>query len=121
MLIGERLRIIRESKQMSQGDIEKRTGLLRCYVSRVENGHTVPSLETMEKWSKALDISMSQLFAEDGKPAKPLLTVLKNGDSLKLNRAAENHLRRVGTAFAKMQPRYIAIVSGLALKFAAAK
>ena len=47
MLIGARLRQLREQKQMSQGDIEERTGLLRCYVSRVENGHTVPSLETL--------------------------------------------------------------------------
>ena len=48
MLIGARLRQLREQKQMSQGDIEERTGLLRCYVSRVENGHTVPSLETLD-------------------------------------------------------------------------
>jgi transcriptional regulator with XRE-family HTH domain len=47
MLIGARLRQLRDQKQMSQGDIEERTGLLRCYVSRVENGHTVPSLETL--------------------------------------------------------------------------
>jgi transcriptional regulator with XRE-family HTH domain len=44
MLIGERLRTIREAKNLSQGDIEKRTGMLRRYTSRVENGHTVPSL-----------------------------------------------------------------------------
>jgi transcriptional regulator with XRE-family HTH domain len=42
MIIGVRLRELREQKQFSQGDIEKRTGLLRCYISRVENGHTVP-------------------------------------------------------------------------------
>ena len=56
MLIGDRLKAIRESKKFSQGEIEKRTGLLRCYVSRVENGHTVPSIETLEKWTKALEI-----------------------------------------------------------------
>ena len=49
MIIGERLRGFREEKKLSQGDIEQRTGLLRCYVSRVENGHTVPSVETLEK------------------------------------------------------------------------
>ena len=41
MLIGNRLRELRESKTLSQGDIEKRTGLLRCYISRLEKGHTV--------------------------------------------------------------------------------
>lgn len=55
MLVGDRLRALREQKNLSQGHIEKRTGLLRCYVSRVENGHTVPSIETLEKWSRALD------------------------------------------------------------------
>ena len=49
MIIGDRLREMREAKQLSQGDIEKRTGLLRCYISRVENGHTVPAIETLEK------------------------------------------------------------------------
>lgn len=51
MLIGDRLRAMREEKKLSQGDIEKRTGLLRCYLSRVENGHTVPAIETRgKKW-----------------------------------------------------------------------
>ncbi len=49
MIIGDRLREMREEKKLSQGDIEKRTGLLRCYISRVENGHTVPAIETLEK------------------------------------------------------------------------
>jgi transcriptional regulator with XRE-family HTH domain len=118
MLVGERLRAIRESKQLSQGHIEKRTGLLRCYVSRVENGHTVPSIETLEKWTKALEINLSQLFADDGKDAKPLLAS-KNGPAPKLNRKAMNSLRRVEAAFGRMQPRNIAIITGLAQKFAA--
>lgn len=62
MDIGTRLRELREAKEFSQGDIEKRTGLLRCYISRVECGHTVPSLETLEKWARALDLELYQLF-----------------------------------------------------------
>ena len=62
MLIGNRLKELRESKQMSQGDIEKRTGLLRCYISRVENGHTVPALDTLEKMALALEVPMYRLF-----------------------------------------------------------
>src|SRR5260370_35441546 len=50
---------------MSKGDIEKRTGLLRCYLSRVENGHTVPSLETLQKIARALDLQLSECFAEE--------------------------------------------------------
>jgi transcriptional regulator with XRE-family HTH domain len=65
MNIGTTIRDYRLQKGMSQGDIEKRTGLLRCYLSRVENGHTVPSLETLQKIARALDLQLSQFFAED--------------------------------------------------------
>ncbi|HEY9137415.1 MAG TPA: helix-turn-helix transcriptional regulator [Terriglobus sp.] len=65
MNIGTTIRGYRLQKGMSQGDIEKRTGLLRCYLSRVENGHTVPSLETLQKIAAALDLPLSQFFADD--------------------------------------------------------
>jgi transcriptional regulator with XRE-family HTH domain len=68
VLIGDRLRTIREEKKLSQGDIEKRTGLLRCYVSRVENGHTVPAVETIEKFARALEVPIYQLFYDGDKP-----------------------------------------------------
>src|SRR5690242_13228639 len=70
MIIGDRLRALREEKKLSQGDIEKRTGLLRCYISRVENGHTVPAIETLEKWARALNVPLYQLFYE-GKEETP--------------------------------------------------
>jgi transcriptional regulator with XRE-family HTH domain len=68
VLISDRLRSIREEKKLSQGDIEKRTGLLRCYVSRVENGHTVPAVETIEKFARALEVPIYQLFYDGDKP-----------------------------------------------------
>ena len=68
MVISDRSRAIREQKDLSQGDIEQRTGLKRCYVSRVENGHTVPSIETLEKLARALEVPMYQLFYEGEEP-----------------------------------------------------
>ncbi len=68
MIIGDRLRIMREEKKLSQGDIEKRTGLLRCYISRVENGHTVPAVETIEKFARALEVPIYQLFYDGDQP-----------------------------------------------------
>jgi transcriptional regulator with XRE-family HTH domain len=70
MIIGDRLREMREEKKLSQGDIEKRTGLLRCYISRVENGHTVPAIETLEKLARALEVPLYQLFYEGAEPPK---------------------------------------------------
>ncbi len=64
MLIGDRLRAIPEAKGLSQGDIEERTGLLRPYLSRIENGHTVPSVETLEKLPRSLEVPLYQLRFE---------------------------------------------------------
>ena len=68
MLIAERLRALRQQRNMSQGDIEKRTGLLRCYISRVENGHTVPAIETLEKMARAMEVPIYTLFYDGEEP-----------------------------------------------------
>lgn len=60
--------MLREEKKLSQGDIEKRTGLLRCYISRVENGHTVPAVETIEKFARALEVPIYQIFYDGEEP-----------------------------------------------------
>jgi transcriptional regulator with XRE-family HTH domain len=70
MVIGDRLRTLREGKKFSQGDIERKTGLLRCYISRVENGHTVPAIETLEKFARALEVPMYELFYDGEDPPK---------------------------------------------------
>src|SRR5579863_4936089 len=83
MIIGDHLRALREEKKLSQGDIESRTGLLRCYISRVENGHTVPSVETLEKMARALEVPLYQLFYDGEQPPKLLnLPLRKKGEEL---------------------------------------
>ncbi len=70
MIIGERLRALREERNLTQGDIEKRTGLMRFYLSRIENGHTAPSLRTLEKLARALEVPLYQLFYDGKEPPK---------------------------------------------------
>ena len=83
MIIGDRLRAMREEKHFSQGDIEKKTGLLRCYISRVENGHTVPAIETLEKMARALEVPMYRLFYDGEEPPKlPNLPKRKSSDDI---------------------------------------
>jgi transcriptional regulator with XRE-family HTH domain len=83
MIIGDRLREMREGKKLSQGDIEKRTGLLRCYISRVENGHTVPAIETLEKLARAFEVPMYQLFYDGEQPPQlPNLVKRKSSDEI---------------------------------------
>src|ERR1017187_4137156 len=71
MIIGDRLRALREDKKFSQGDIEKRTGLFRCYISRVENGHTVPAIETLEKMARAFEMPLYQVMYDGNEPPEP--------------------------------------------------
>jgi len=83
MIIGDRIRSLRETKELSQGDIEKRTGLLRCYISRVENGHTVPALDTIEKIARALEVPLYQLFYDGEKPPElPKLPKRRSSDDI---------------------------------------
>lgn len=83
MIIGDRLRALREEKKLSQGDIEKRTGLLRCYISRVENGHTVPAIETLEKMARALEVPLYQLFYDgEEPPVLPNLPKRRSGEEI---------------------------------------
>jgi transcriptional regulator with XRE-family HTH domain len=100
MIVGERLKDLREQKNLSQGDIEKRTGLLRCYISRVENGHTVPNVETLEKMARALEIPIYRLFTNDADVKKPNIQ-LQPVPSRAVNTKDERELR----AFAKLLSR----------------
>jgi transcriptional regulator with XRE-family HTH domain len=91
MVISDRLRQLREDKKLSQGDIEKRTGLLRCYISRVENGHTVPAIETLEKLARALEVPLYQLFYDGEEPPKlPNLLKRKTSDEIAWGGSGKN-------------------------------
>ena len=73
MEIGAKLRELREAKNLSQGDIERRTGLIRCFTNRVEHGHTVPSIGTLEKYARALEIPLYRFFTDEESVVKPKL------------------------------------------------
>jgi transcriptional regulator with XRE-family HTH domain len=79
MIIAERLRALREEKHLSQGEVERRTGLLRCYISRVEHGNTVPSIETLEKFARAFDMKLYQLLYDGPEPPEP--RIVEDGGS----------------------------------------
>ncbi len=114
MVIGEQLKALREQKNLSQGDIEKRTGLLRCYISRVENGHTVPSVETLEKLARAFEVPMYRLFTDDDHVKKPNLPA----EAIR-NRAANSKEARLIRAFAKLLARMTNEERGLLFHLAA--
>jgi len=103
MIIGDRLKTLREAKDLSQGDIEQRTGLLRCYVSRVENGHTVPSVETLEKFARALEVPLYHLMFDGDKPPAPPKSIKRSAeDSLESSRSGALLMRKMLPLLAKM-------------------
>ena len=101
MVIGDRLRALREEKKYSQGDVEEKTGLLRCYISRVENGHTVPSVETLEKFARALEIPMYQLLYDGDKPPE-LPNLLKRKTAGELAWGSSGRDARMLTKFRRL-------------------
>jgi transcriptional regulator with XRE-family HTH domain len=115
MLIGKRLKEIRESKNLSQGHIEQRTGLLRCYTSRVENGHTVPSVQTLEKYATALEIPLYRFFYDGKKPIKPNLPK-GNNDWAPWGVTGKDHrqLRLFAKALSRMDERNKNLLFGMA-------
>jgi transcriptional regulator with XRE-family HTH domain len=118
LMIGERLRTIRESKNLSQGDIEKRTGLIRCYTSRVENGHTVPSIETLAKYAQALDIPLYQIFYDGEAEPKKIKGLNLNGGKLSLGERRE--IESLGRKFTKLKERDKGLVRLMIAKLAQA-
>lgn len=120
MVIGERLRQIREAKNLSQGEVEKRTGLLRCYTSRVENGHTVPSLETLEKYARSLEIPTYRLFYEgNGSPQKLKVSLTKPNDNAWGATGKEHEeLRRFAKLLSRLDERQRQLILKTALQMA---
>ena len=110
MNIGTTIRGYRLQKGMSQGDIEKRTGLLRCYLSRVENGHTVPSLEPLQKIARALDLQLSEFFAEE--------TIGKEMSGLNLNEDEIRFLTQVQRYSAHLSDSDRRLLLAMVRKFA---
>jgi transcriptional regulator with XRE-family HTH domain len=117
MVIGEKLKTLREQKNMSQGDIEKRTGLLRCYISRVENGHTVPSVDTLEKMAQALEVPMYRLFTDEAHikvPNIPTEVIPRRPTNSK----EESVLRSFAKLFARMDEKSRGLLFHMASKMA---
>jgi transcriptional regulator with XRE-family HTH domain len=119
MVIGDRLKELRQSKELSQGDIEKRTGLLRCYISRVENGHTVPAVATLEKMARALEVPMYRLFHE-GEAAVSIRTSKRTAGGQEWGSKGNeaDYLSKLCRLLAKMEPNDQKLLLHMARKVA---
>ncbi|HWY44741.1 MAG TPA: helix-turn-helix domain-containing protein [Candidatus Sulfotelmatobacter sp.] len=116
MDVGDRLKQFRELRGLSQGKIEERTGLLRCYISRVENGHTVPSVGTLEKFARALDMPLYQLLYEGEKPPKSLKTQAQEIDDWASRGKGRRIFSKLQNALQKMSESDRALLLYIAAK-----
>jgi transcriptional regulator with XRE-family HTH domain len=121
MIVGERLRSIRESKNMSQEEIEKRTGLLRCYISRVENSHTVPAIETLEKLARALEMPLYEVLYDGEAPPQP--SGGNESENMLWGNSGKDarYLRKLRPHLAKMRPRDRRLILSIIEKMAETK
>ena len=117
MVIGDKLKELRVTKKLSQGDIEKRTGLLRCYISRVENGHTVPSVDTLEKMARALQVPMYRLFTDEVRIEKPKISFSKTEPAH--NAKQDSKLRPFVKALSRLTDKDQRLLLHMASKMAA--
>jgi len=119
MLIGQKLREIREAKGMSQVEIAEATGLVQPYVSRVENGHTIPGVETLEKWASALKVPLYQILYDGEEPPKPLKLSGNHNRELWGNSARDSHdLKRLRQFLSKMNEQERGLLLSLAGRMA---
>jgi transcriptional regulator with XRE-family HTH domain len=118
VILGERLRAIREEKKLSQGDMERKTGLRRSYISRVENGHTIPAIETLEKIARALDVPMYAIFYEGEKPPEPPKFSSETRDQWGSAGKDARFLNRLQKFLSAMDERQRRILMAVAVKMA---
>jgi transcriptional regulator with XRE-family HTH domain len=116
MVIGDRLRELREARELSQDDIEKRTGLLRSYMSRVENNHTVPSVATLEKLARALEVPMYRLFHSGTASPDVRKLKLEDDDGWGLTGRDRAYLSQLAKALSQMTPADRSLLFAVARK-----
>jgi transcriptional regulator with XRE-family HTH domain len=122
MILGERIRLFREAKDLSQGDVEDRTGLRCCYISRVERGRTVPSLETLEKFARALGIQVYQFFVRlEGQTDNHETRATNRHSSLAARTKEERDIERFRVLLAKMPESRRSLLLLMALQLAKRK
>jgi transcriptional regulator with XRE-family HTH domain len=62
MIIGERLRAIRNQKKLTYRALERSCGISKTYISRIEQGHIIPSVDELEAIAKGLEVPLHELF-----------------------------------------------------------
>jgi transcriptional regulator with XRE-family HTH domain len=107
MEIGQKSRDLREAKRLSQGDMGRRSGLLQCYVSRVERGRAIPGVETLEKFANALGIPLYRVFTDGESVSMPKLPSTKDKPARQTGGKHHRELRLFAKAFDEREQKLL--------------
>lgn len=67
-IVGQRLRVLRESVKLSQNKLAGMIGVRQSSINRYENGQSVPSVQTLRWYADYFDVSMDYIFGRTDKP-----------------------------------------------------
>lgn len=120
MEIGKRLRKLRKAKNLSLLDVEKRTGLRRSNISRIEHGHSIPEVDTLEKYARALEIPLYRLlYTGSGSLQNLKLSIIKPAkDEWGSKREERRELRAFAKLLSRLDERQRQVLLKTALKMA---
>jgi transcriptional regulator with XRE-family HTH domain len=65
-MLGTELRKARETAKLTQENLADRAGVHRTYISLLERGEKSPTVDTLKKICRVLDIRVSTLLARAG-------------------------------------------------------
>jgi transcriptional regulator with XRE-family HTH domain len=96
---GTRLREARLSAGLSQSELEELSGIPKARLSRYENGHVEPSIQTLNRLARALNVSEASLLGDERAAMEEFFNVLgERGVTI----VSKDDARRLGVAFADM-------------------
>ena len=64
VVVGDRVRVLRRARNMSQEKLALACGLDRTYITSVENGRRNISIINLEKVASALGVSLAEFFGD---------------------------------------------------------
>ena len=73
---GTRLREARLHAGLSQSELEELSGIPKARLSRYENGHVEPSIQTLNRLARALNVSEASLLGDERRAMEAFFQVL---------------------------------------------
>ena len=74
--LGQRIRELRNEKQMSQEELSFKAGISAAHLGQIERATKNPTIDTVAKIAAALSVPVTSLFTENQSTATPVNTTV---------------------------------------------